>query len=93
MNDCTPAAFRAGFLFARPPGEIDMPRASCLERLGACRRVSLVDLVGRAQAGERGARSLEGGDPITRGLVEAIVGHRLDAAGLEEILGEGGARA
>ena len=50
-----------------------------------------IDLVGRAQAGELRARRLERGDHLVA-AGEAVVGHRLDAAGLEEILGERRAR-
>ena len=55
------------------------------------RRPRCVNRVGRAQAGELGARGLEGGEHL--GLVlEAVIAQRLDAAGLVEIFGEDGAR-
>jgi hypothetical protein len=79
--------FQGAFLFARAPGQIDMPRASSLERLCGCRRLSLIDFVGRAQAGKRRAGCFERRGE-GRGLDYRAADY-LDAGSLEEILREG----
>ena len=61
------------------------------ERLGGGSGLGLVDLIGRAQAGELGARGFEGGDHLVAAL-EAVIADGLDAAGFVEVLGEGGPR-
>ena len=49
------------FLRAGPSGQINVPRAGRLERGGSGFGLAVIGLVGAAQAGERGARGLEGG--------------------------------
>src|SRR5262245_59568415 len=77
-------------VITRPAGEMyDCARRS--ERLGNARRLTLVHLVGRAQASKFCARRLEGGDYVGLAL-EAVIRHSLDAAGFVKILGESRAR-
>ena len=65
--------------------------AGGLKGLCGGRRVFRIDLVGRAQANNSRAGSLERGGERRR-VGKALRIDRLDAAGLEKALGEGGAR-
>ena len=76
-------------VLARPPGEINVARSGRLEPLGGRTRVFLVDLVRGAQAGEWRGRVVKSRG---KGGTVAFAADRLDAAGLEEILGKTRAR-
>ena len=65
-----------------------MRRAGRRQGPGGVGSIACIDLVGRAQARKPRAGRLERGNHRVAAL-EAVIGHRLDAAGLEEILGEG----
>ena len=80
-----------GFLFAGPPCQIDMLGAGGLKGLCGRGRLPGIDLVGRAQAGQRRAGGLERRGQRRR-IGKPFGIDRLDAAGLEEALGKGGAR-
>src|SRR5579883_1186766 len=82
---CGPGAF----VVARAAGEMHDGTGGG-ERSGGVGGLALVDLVGGAEASEPGAGTLERRDHLVAAR-KAVIAERLDAAGLVEILGEGGA--
>src|SRR5258705_13700605 len=73
------------FLFARAPCQIDMACSGGLKGLCGGGRMPGVNLVGRAQTGQRRARSLEGGRERSRGGKNLGI-DRPDPAGLKKTL-------
>ena len=88
MKSCTPGGLDGRFRVAPagPPDRCSLPAAA--SALGRVRRLARIDLVGRAQAGEPARRSALKAAIICVAAREAVIAHRLDPAGLEEILGE-----
>ena len=87
----TPAARSAASCSPGPACQIDMPCAGGLKGLRRRSGLRGIDLVGRAQAGQRRAGGLEGGGERRR-IGKSFGIDRLDAAGLEKALGKGRAR-
>src|SRR5262249_27591196 len=82
---------QGGPLLSRAPRQIDMTCAGVFQGCRSIGALAAVQLIRRAQARELGAGGLECLDHRVAGG-EAVVAYCLDAAGGEQILGEGCAR-